>query len=184
MKTQLRDIMLDFETMATSQDTKILSVGLVKFNLQTGEIGKDLYCRFDINRGANRFRYEDHAPGGTMEWWGRQDAGVRKEAFSGQMNINHFVTKLLPEFLPPGARMYGNGANFDVAILDNLHAQLRLPTPYKFWNVLDVRTFVEIGKGIEEKGRLPEGIAHHPIYDCKFQIEYVCRIYKILRDEK
>jgi len=171
--------MIDFETVDNKQTSKILSVGIVFFDLATGVMGKEHYHKFHLEKGINRYRTQSDD---TMAWWMRQDESVRNEAFSGNENINDFLNHYLPSYLPTKSQPWGNGASFDVSILDNMYEQLGVKQPWQFWNVRDVRTIVEVAQGIQSKTKPPEGEAHHPIFDCRNQIDYVCKMHATLRN--
>lgn len=180
----MNDLMSDLETTDTGQTSKILSIGLVYFDRETGEMGDSLYARFDPRTGINNTRTSSKA---TMAWWNTQRKSVREEAFSGTDNLDDFLSLVLPDFYKPKTKIWGNGATFDISILENAYAQLNrekfeIEVPWKFWDIRDVRTVVDLANGYAAKGGRPKG-AHNPIVDCEWQINYVCRMINALRGD-
>jgi hypothetical protein len=77
--------------------------------------------------------------------------------------------------------VWGNGATFDISILEDAYRQLDLEIPWKFWNVRDCRTVKDMYEsargGYEKKSG---GTLHHALDDAKFQAQYICDMWKSL----
>ena len=70
---------------------------------------------------------------------------------------------------------------FDIAILENLYAQLSKPTPWQFWQIRDSRTLFQVHGDPRDKERAG---AHNALIDCYYQAEGVQAIYKNLGIKK
>lgn len=170
----MNHVMIDLETLDTRPTTKILSLGAVKFDPETGEVGDTLYAKFDP--GLQVTRTESKA---TLSWWGKQDAVVRIEAFSGLNALDSFLQGSLRDFLFPKPIVWGNGSTFDISILEHAYSY---NTPWRFWNVRDVRTIVELAHGVIGKEQFTlKGQAHNALDDAIHQARYVSAMYIAIR---
>jgi len=75
------------------------------------------------------------------------------------------------------AIVWGNGANFDVAILDNIFGY---EDPWEFWNVRDMRTLVWIASaiGFDKESIEREGTHHSAIDDAVHQAKVISKAYR------
>ena len=72
--------MIDIETLATTPEAVVLSVGGVKFNPYTNEEPHaHLEFRLDIDEQTALGRDIDE---GTLQWWAKQPEHIRDKAFS------------------------------------------------------------------------------------------------------
>lgn len=145
-------LMIDFETLGSAADTVCVSVGLVAFN-KTGVIGKPKLIKFDLHDQIKRGR---SITAGTVEWWMRQSDQARAvfQPADDKLLITDFF-KSFESFVDQALakvgegrdqlKPVGNGANFDVSILEHLyrsaHPQHEHAIPWRFWNVFCFRTF-------------------------------------------
>ena len=176
MSNNMHDIMVDLETLGTYNDTVILSIGAVYFNRDTGETGQEFYTVLAKNSGANK---ERTVSGDTLEWWETQSRKVYDKAMSGTTDLEDALIGLR-KFIHPKCKVWGNGATFDISILEDAYIQTSQAIPWKFWNVRDVRTVVDIASEMVGKGKQPKDL-HDPVVDCKYQIKYICEMIAILR---
>lgn len=141
----IKHLMLDFETLATSPTSVVLSLGAVIFNNDAIIDGR--LWNFDLE-GQFRARREVNAE--TLFWWMNQ--GEKAKEVFGLCKIEGIAVKdFLPQFFefinsePKGElHVWGNGANFDVAIIENLITTLGHKIPWKFWNVRCYRTLKNV----------------------------------------
>lgn len=177
----MNHIMIDLETMGTRPESAVVAIGAVKFDPETGELGNTLYVPISLKSSV--------AAGGkidpdTVMWWLQQDnearnALVRCDAIG--LSAPDALT-LVDEFAE-GYQVWGNGATFDISMLENMYGKADRSPPWKFWAIRDVRTVVELGesKGIYAKRDLPfEGTPHHALDDAKHQAKYVSAIWQSL----
>ena len=72
--------MIDLETLGTTQDSVVLTIGAAKFSpFNTNEPTDKLYLKLDTSDQVEKGRIIDE---GTLKWWGQQDEEVRKDTFS------------------------------------------------------------------------------------------------------
>lgn len=179
------DVMIDLETLGTENNAPILSIGACVFDIESGEIQDKFYCILGWDNAMGR------QPGRvacdrTVAWWGRQSADAREE-FDVPAHWSEIDQVLiwLSEFIPSDARVWSNGANFDIEILDHAYKQCGLGVPWRFWHIRDVRTVVDLweaaGFGQRKDFDRTEGnTAHHALDDALHQARYISQMYQNL----
>ncbi len=174
------DVMIDLETLATSTDAAILTIGAVKFD----PFGKDVeepamdsfYVRVNID-SCNDINL--HVDDGTIEWWANQDAAVKEEAFGDGADRVHIreAMERLYKFCWGAKRVWSNGAAFDIPICETAFKRLNKAVPWSFWQVRDVRTAFDIGINPNR----PPVTKHHALEDAWNQAVGVQNVYNTLR---
>lgn len=178
------NIMIDIETLSTDTNAAIIAIAAVYFDPETGDLGKSFYTKVNIQSNINGKRIID---GSTLVWWMQQDDDARNEAFE----LNHTqpsltdAIKLFSEFIDTEtSKVWGNGSVFDITILETAFKLTKTKLPWKFWNVRDVRTVVELGYliGFNPKKDMPfEGVKHNALDDSKHQAKYVSAIFQKIK---
>jgi inhibitor of KinA sporulation pathway (predicted exonuclease) len=164
----MNDIVIDIETTDTAQTAKILSIGAVIGDLATGEVKAEFY------EGISRESQPDRTDSlRTLEWWSEQEAAARDEAFNGSRPLTA-VLKELKYFVNGngGVHPWGNGATFDVSIIENAYQQYRAQPPWQFWNVRDARTLEALAPHIRTATPF-EGVEHTALDDARHEFKYL-----------
>ncbi len=117
-------IMLDSETLGTSPNAVILTIGAVKFdpyNLQ--EPHTPLYFRIDVDEQTALGRTIDQS---TLDWWGKQDAAIFEEAMSDEDRIplSDVITQI-NKYVVGVDKIWAQGILFDIGMLENLYRQMK-----------------------------------------------------------
>lgn len=173
-------IMFDIETLDNKNTSCILSIAAVEFNLHTGDIGDTLHIRVDLQSCLN----EGLTIGAdTIMWWMQQSDEARKRIYEQNGEELETALEKVYKFVNSCGEkvcVWGNGATFDISILENAFYKFFTELPWKFYNVRDVRTIVDINPKIK-KECVFEGVKHDAIDDCKHQIKYLCDTYKTIK---
>lgn len=176
-------LMIDLETTGTDPMSAIASVGLVAFDKKG--IISECYCVLDVEEQLRLGRAMDLS---TMLWW----AGQSKEAqsvftdLSNRISVKEFKDALAlfikdslhkKDETSDGLKVWGNGANFDVSMIEHLlkHTGEFMPIPWRFWNVRCFRTFADLTKCKDLVKR--EGTHHNALDDARYQAECVIAVY-------
>jgi len=178
------NLMIDFETMGNTTDTIVVSLGACLFNNE-GIHKKGLWY-YDL--------YEQQIAGrtwtaSTLAWWMKQSDAARA-VFHDNKRERLPMEKFFVEFekwLDEGLeehlegrdelKVWGNGADFDVAILKDLYLTMgggEQAVPWKFWNGCCFRMFNRMTK-IKEKMKM-KGAAHNALDDAIYQAECVMAV--------
>lgn len=180
----MQDIMLDIETMGTSSNAAIFSIGACYFDITTGEIGRTFERLIDL-RSSEHF---GHIDADTVMFWMRQSDEARaklNEIEGGGIKqvLSHFAN-----FLGDSGNLtvWGNGCGFDNVVLRNALQATETDCDMPFWNDRDVRTIVDLGRRIldfDPKHDMEfEGVKHSALADAIHQAKYVSAIYQKLTD--
>lgn len=178
----MQHVMIDLETMGTGLNSAIVAIAAVRFDPATGQIGDSFYRDVTLDTSV---RYGGLMDPSTVMWWMGQPDGARAAFKDGQAQAIG-LPQAVSEFagwLGTGAKPWGNGATFDLAILRSAFSRLGMETPWKFWDERDVRTVVEMGQavGIDPKRDIPfQGTRHNALDDSRHQARYVSAIWRRL----
>ncbi len=179
----MHDLMIDLESMGTDPDTVICSLGACFFNPDTGEIGARYYTRIEWENDAQGDR---SITASTRGFWAKQNPEATKEIFDHENRatleetLDHF--KEWVHKTSRHAKPWGNGATFDISILDNAYGGGGR-SPWKFWNVRDVRTICDLAshKYSHKKDFPFVGAEHHALDDAIHQANYVSKMWQFLK---
>ena len=173
------DIMIDLETLATSTDAAILTIGAVKFD----PLGRDLtdpamdsfYLKVDLD-SCNDIGLVTNDD--TIAWWAQQSKEAQEEVFGegNRVPIRDAFDQLY-KFCWGAKRVWSNGSVFDIMICEHVFKKLNKAVPWKFWEVRDVRTIFDIGINPIR----PPVTAHHALHDAYNQAVGVQNVYNTLR---
>lgn len=165
-------ISLDLETLSTRPDGVILAIGAA------AQVNDELttFCAFCNTEQEGR-----HIEQGTLDWWQKQgDLWTQTmERSKASPSLAEALTNLQTWITNLGTdedRLYvwGNGAGFDVAMLEHAYKAAGQQPPWAFWNVRDLRTLKHLAedKGVFAK---PEraGVHHDARDDAVFQLQMI-----------
>lgn len=176
----MRNIMIDLETLSTASDAVILSIGAVEFD-DKGNTGQKFNEVINIQSSINAGLRID---GSTIEWWFKQSPEARAAATR--------TTEALPQALDlltmfyedcrhpstnKSSRVWGNGAAFDIPILENSYKATDKKAPWKYYDVMCFRTLRAMFPSVKppEQSR---GTYHNALDDALYQVEW----YKQIRN--
>ena len=176
MKT---DIMIDLETLATSPDAAILTIGAVKFDPFGDDVNEPdcdkFYVKVDLD-SCDRIGLVTNDD--TINWWAQQSQEAQDEAFSpdGRIDIVDAFNQLY-KFCWGAKRVWSHGAAFDIVICEHVFKKIGKAVPWNFWQARCTRTLFDIG--IDPKR--PPVLKHHALEDAWNQAVGVQNVYKKLR---
>ena len=172
----MSDVMLDIETLSTTNNSVVLSLGAVKFNPFTlQDPYEDLELRITIDDQSEMGRDISEA---TLEWWGKQPADVQEAAFGTEGRISAVdACHALNKFLVGANKIWCQGPHFDICILESLFKDCKVSTNWKYFNIMDSRTAFTIHGDSREKGR---GSLHNATEDSREQAKAVQKMFKQL----
>ena len=186
----MQSVMVDIETLGTSNDAVILSIGAVKFlsdptllvpdDVLPSLVEGGFYTNVDPTSQPDR-----KIDASTMMWWFDQSQEARA-ALRTPEPIG-LITDLsqLTQYVRGCDEVWSHGASFDLAILRHAYEQLHLKTPWHYTDVRDTRTlFSLIGKD-QRDGLWPENPhKHHALHDAAAQAIAVGRALYLIRPRR
>jgi hypothetical protein len=194
----MKRCMVDLETLGKLPGCVILSIGAVMFDEVTGRLGDSFYIVVNTTSCVDAGLVTDPD---TMEWWRKQDFAAR--AVLNQADIGgKTLVRALNEFdqwlddqsygewlygeglhtakydtwkETHNLEVWGNGADFDNAILHVAYKAAGKEPSWKFWNNRCYRTL----KNLFPRHKLERvGVHHNALDDAKTQ---ACHAIQLLR---
>lgn len=171
-------VSLDLETLGTSADSVILSIGAVATCVATGERIK-FYAACSVESQSNRQISQS-----TLRWWEGQSAEAREaldfaksdDCPSLQDSLNRLADWLGLLGQTHDVYVWGNGSDFDVAMLNHAYKQISDFVPWNFRHSRDMRTLYDITLrfGLDIRSNIPPvGVAHNALDDAEFQANVI-----------
>lgn len=171
-------VMVDLETLGRRAGCKVLSIGAVVFGPKG--LGAEFYMEVQRDHQPNLHEDQD-----TVDWWAKQSPEARERLFSnvGKVPLKHALEAFndwLEKLTDRDAKgnlnacVWGNGADFDNAILNVAYAEVCVEAPaWPFWNNRCYRTL----KGMKPSVKLVRtGVYHNALDDAKSQAEHAVRL--------
>lgn len=171
----MRDVMIDLETLGTVPGCVILSIGAVYFDELSVSEEKQLYS---VVSQASCEEAGLHISEQTKKWWEDKDEAARKvldEARNPHMafslrtalsDLNDFVENR-------GRRVWGNGGDFDNALLAAAFHSVGMEPVWDFWNNRCYRTVKNQFKDVK---LARTGTYHNALDDARSQAGHLVEI--------
>jgi hypothetical protein len=187
-------LMIDIETLDTKPTAAVLSIGAMFFDPLSGDLGEYFNRQVSLKSCTALGLTVDPD---TIMWWMQQSDAARG-AFKGNEKAGHLSEVLchLSRWVKGASgfnddiKVWGNGKEFDCTILENAYraAGIQDLTPWKFWNTMDVRTLVALGKMAGSPNFKADiefvGTKHDALDDVRHQIKYVSAYTRFLTGNK
>lgn len=173
------DIMLDIESLDTSPNCVILTIGAVRFDPKGMGVVEKLELRPHIEEQTekyNRVINED-----TLRWWSGQNEAAMDEAMGdwGRISFSECMEKLY-QFCWNRRAVWSNGAGFDVVAMESAWRNLEMRIPWPYYTVRDTRTLYEIaGVSLKDK-KYGTKTTHKAVEDAEHQAIVVQDAYRKL----
>ena len=156
--------MADIETLGTRPGDTILSIGACMFTHEG--VTEKFYVTIS---GESSKAAGLRAQRSTIEWWAKQSAEAKAAAFKGEFALDVALDKFTAWLgNAETTLMYGNGANFDNALIAAAYRAVKKDPPWKFWNDRCYRTLAAmfLDTKVERTGTY-----HHALDDAITQAE-------------
>lgn len=175
--------MVDLETLGRGPGCKLLSLGAVVFS--PSGLGSEFYLEVQLERQGSLTADDE-----TVAWWQTQDPAVRDRLFSSHEGKPYLAAALdqFSAWLESAAevdhkgslqvRVWGNGADFDNAILQVAYAAMSSRAPWPFWHNRCYRTLKALAPVIRFER---QGSHHNALDDAKSQAAHAIKILNFLQ---
>lgn len=164
----MKNVMVDLETLSSSNRAAIVSIGAVEFDLDAGQLGTSYYVNIEPDERCE-------ISGRTVMWWLEQSKEAQARlAQEPRMKLREALVDFAKWF-PKGATLWGNGATFDNVILRHAYNVCNVTPP---WHYRDDRCFRTM-KAMLPQVMWPEhGVAHDALADAIAQAKYLIDAWK------
>ena len=171
-------VMVDLETLSTSDNALIVSIGAVRFNPLAPEVFDQFHVGIDLDSLPGNAYGFDISPA-TVGWWLASDRAAGRDALS-QVDKTDIASALdgFSLWLGPNARVWGNGASFDNVILRNAYEKLGLEAPWPFYRDRCYRTIKNLAPELKAE-RI--GAHHSALDDALTQVSHLQKLVSYLR---
>jgi exodeoxyribonuclease VIII len=176
-------ISLDLETLDSKSTAAILSIGaaVIEPDLSTVRVLPSFYAQVSIEDAMKYGTVSPH----TLHWWFQQPEQARKEIINNKTNT---LAKALGDFTAwirmivnrynygedtVQLYLWGNGADFDNAILSNAYQMLGEEQPWGFRSNMCYRTLKNL---YPEIPKVTSAIPHHAMHDALAQAEHLRKL--------
>lgn len=181
----MNDVMGDLETLGNTPGSAPLSIGLVAFDPATGEIGDSLYV---VVNTMSCMVAGLHADQSTLDWWQKQSPEAQKVIFEAKAVTTSTplpealrkVNSFLARHDARNVRLWGNGSDFDNAILTAAYRACGIEPGWKFWNSRCFRTLKNLYPDVPMPDRV--GTYHNAKDDAETQAIHACMIFQRMRN--
>jgi exodeoxyribonuclease VIII len=171
------DVMVDLETMGTTADAVIISIGAVAFCMDTCAVLVDagFYRVLDLQQCGR------HVSAATRAWWESQSEAARAVLHTPADERTTLRQALaeLQEWASPLAgdlRWWSNGAAFDLPILAHAYAQHDMREPWRQFGDRCYRTYKNL-PGARNVPMQRTGTHHNALDDAIDQARHLCAIH-------
>ena len=163
-------VMVDLETLGALAGCAVLSIGAVAFDHITGILGPEFYQVINEDTCTVAGLEVDQD---TQAWWRRQSEAAQVVWHqANDLNQSEALSKVLKDFniylskFGDNVKVWGNGSDFDNAILYAAYAAVNVPVGWKFRNSRCFRTLKNL-INVPAPDRV--GIYHNALDDAKTQ---------------
>jgi len=172
------DIMIDLETTGISAGCCVLAIGACTLD------GKEQFYQTISYQDSLNIGLAESPD--TMAWWSKQSQAAREEAFSGSTPVTEVLgafSDWLHRIEKTSGKIFvwGNGADFDLPILQAVYARVGMKQPWERFNGRCYRTLKNLPQNKEIKPDEFVGIKHNALSDALYQATHMM---KILRETK
>lgn len=177
----MKHVMVDLETLGNTPGCVILSLGAVEFDPDKLEKGRTLHLIVNQQTCLKKGLKTNQD---TIDWWSKQSdeakTTLRKSESEKLGEDNVSIDSALIAFklfLQPcgDAHIWGNGSDFDNAIMACAYEACGIPLPWKFWNNRCYRTIKSIAPHVKMSRT---GTFHNALDDAISQVDHLFDIIK------
>lgn len=172
----MQHVMIDLETLGTSSDAVILSIGAVKFDLDSDQLDDAAFyasISIDSNLAAGRKINE-----ATLLWWLKQSPAAQAVFFEDKQALPAALDSFAEWFEAGSTSKYiwSNGADFDIPMIAHAFRSLEWEAPWQFYDSRCVRTYKNLPGA--KNVRVENATKHNALSDAIAQVRLVQAIQK------
>lgn len=184
----MENVMVDLETYGTGPGCPILSIGAVIFDDEELTIhSQEFYEVINLQSCLQAGLVRDPA---TVAWWAAQKEEAKVILTQVELPTALPLSAALAKFNgylsasgqdPKSMKVWGNGADFDNAILQHTYRKLGLEPGWEFWNNRCYRTLKSL-PGVKKVKLTRGGTHHNALDDARTQAYHVLEILEVLKN--
>ena len=175
----MNNIMMDIETLDTRHTALVLSIGLARFD-KTG-VKSAMYFVMQHEDQEEMGRTISEA---TVAWWNKQSDTAKQVITDCRENPieTHHSLLLVKDWMGVDPIVWGNGADFDNAIVASLYHDFETEVPWKHWNSRCYRTLKNLcPQTVIDHMPARRGTHHNALDDAIYQAECAIQLLKFIQ---
>lgn len=173
----MKHIMFDCETLATTSDACIMSIGAVKFDLDSSDMDDNgFYASISIDSNLELKRRISES---TLIWWMKQEVAAQGVFHESKQTLREALLDLADWMGHGKYIVWSNGADFDLPMLAHAFTQCNIEVPWEFWNSRCFRTYKNL-PGAKAVRSPAVGVKHNALSDAVQQVRTLQTIQKSL----
>jgi DNA polymerase III epsilon subunit-like protein len=134
----MKHVMLDKETLGIGANAAIMSIGAVKFDLDSDAIDDNaFYASVSIDSNIEAGRQIDEA---TLLWWLRQSPEAQAVFHEPKQSLESALIEFV-DWFGDATHIWSNGASFDIPMMSSALKHFDIEQPWPFFNERCVRTY-------------------------------------------
>ena len=173
----MKNVMIDVESLGTTADAVIMSIGAVRFDLDSDRIDDaGFYASVSVesNLDLGRRISED-----TLIWWLKQPNDAQQVFHESKQTLAVALIDFSDWLGDDVAYMWSNGADFDLPMVAHALTQCGQEIPWKFWNSRCFRTYKNLPRAKDVR-IANTGVKHNALSDAYSQALNVQAIHRKL----
>ena len=176
----MQNIEIDIETLGTSSNSVILSIGAVEFD--GDKLGKEFEVFIDPESCTDHGLVIDAR---TVMWWLGQSDAARSELLKRKgVPLDEAMVKLHNAFDWKGKQVWCNGTDFDFPIIASACKAVGVTEPWQYWSKMDYRTLKNLlPKKTYGELKVDATVKHSALSDANAQAQTTINILKYLGGE-
>jgi len=170
----VKHIMFDTETLGTTADACILSIGAVKFDLDSDAIDDEgFYASVSVDSNLEMKRRISE---NTLIWWLKQGPAAQSVFHESKQTLRGALEDMTDWIGKGDYSVWSNGADFDLPMLAHALNQCGMEPPWKFYNSKCFRTYKNL-PGAKAVKVPATGIKHNALSDAYSQVQHLQAIH-------
>lgn len=176
------NFMVDLETLDTSPNAAIISIGVVAFDIDI-----DITCEFYREITLSSALVHGSLCASTLKWWMAQEERARAvfnsptaiDLHTALIELNTWISGTCPDIA--SREIWGNGVAFDNVILRNAYFKENIEPPWIYRNDKCYRTLINMFKDQVPLEKAPFIHAHNALDDARFQTNHLLKVLRYVR---
>jgi hypothetical protein len=169
--------MIDIETMSRANNAAVISIGACTFD------SNGIHDTFKVNiKPESAKAFGMRIDKDTIDWWMKQSVEVRNASLTRNVMAD-FGLKQFADWVKSHkpSKVWAQGVTFDMVILENAFISVKVDQPWKFYDVCDSRTLLEMFGIRTTDLHAKAGSNHHDaLDDAKIQAQAVVTVLNAL----
>ena len=179
----MNDLMIDLETLGTSNNAVIVQIGACFFDRYTGIVETGIRYNISID---SCLAYGLQVDGGALEFWLNQKNRTWLDNQKPLKDVlEHFKKYIMQQEGIINSKNITTWAHatFDFPILINAFKKTKVYFPIGYRSLRDIRTLVDLSGGYKPLEETEEA-THDALDDCKRQVRYCTKAFNIIKEKR